>query len=158
MKQKILLLMFLLGSIAVYAGETMPCLVIQHRDGSQTTLAMSSSPVITFSGTDMKVQASGAEYVIAIADVAQYGVSENTPVAVAPLGGATARPVIANGRAIFSGLKAGAAVTVYSLDGKTLLQTKATADGVATIDVRKLGQGVFVLKSPSASFKVTNSK
>ena len=79
-------------------------------------------------------------------DIDQTVVSEN--------GG---KPEFADGKVYFSGLKPGARVSVYTLDGVQALTVAAGSDGKASIDLGSLEKGtVYILRTPSAGYKILN--
>ena len=58
------------------------------------------------------------------------------------------------GEASFEGLTPGALVSVYSINGKMVTKVKADQDGRASVSLMSLPNGVYVLRTPSKSFKV----
>ena len=66
------------------------------------------------------------------------------------------RPTIAFGEAKFNGLKAGTRIMVYSVEGKAITTVTATTDGQATVDLRSLPKGIYILRTPAKSFKIYN--
>lgn len=143
-------------------------LVVTEMDGTQTSFKLADSPAITFAAaadgenvTEMTVTAGDQTLTVAIADVKDYVLmdKEDTPSAidqtvVSENGG---KPEFANGKVYFSGLKPGARISVYTLDGVQALTVAAGSDGKASIDLGSLEKGtVYILRTPSAGYKILN--
>ncbi len=136
-------------------------LIVVGTTGESTKFMLKDKPVIktTVAGDSVNVVSSLANITFAIKEVAYYNVANLTYEAGTPTGIGSvkegAAPQLAEGKAFFSGLKAGMQVAVYTADGKKVASVAATADGVATVDLSGLKPGgVYILRSPSASFKI----
>ena len=55
-----------------------------------------------------------------------------------------------------SGLKVGTHVTVFDINGKALNTLSADAEGKVQIDLSNLPRGIFILRTPTKSFKMVN--
>jgi len=136
---------------------------IEQTDGSITKYALEDDPVFTFEGDTMVVTCQGDELLFGLSDV-KYYYFETVKVATAIRsvtvngngGNEDVRPTIAFGEASFSGLKAGARVAVYTIGGQAVSIVKADADGNAAIDLSQLPKGIYILRTPSKSFKIYN--
>lgn len=58
--------------------------------------------------------------------------------------------------AIISGLDANEAVVVYGANGAKLSAAKADANGVAVVNLSSLSEGIIIIKTSNASFKIMN--
>ena len=67
---------------------------------------------------------------------------------------ATDRPVFSFDEARIEGLRPGAAVSVYALDGKCIDTVKAGDDGRVSVALGHLPKGVYILRTPTRSFKI----
>ena len=134
---------------------------------------MAKTPVITFTQQAepegdavllLNVEAGEQLLSVPVADVQDYklvkeadlppSVSIEKDVTVADNGG---KPEFANGKACFSGLKPGAQVSVYTLDGVKVMSVAADASGAATVDLGSLDKGtVYILRTPTAGYKLMN--
>ena len=61
-----------------------------------------------------------------------------------------------NGQLELSGLQPGSQVTVVSMGGRTVLTANASDDGKAAVSLQSLPGGVYIVRTPQSSIKVTN--
>lgn len=149
---------FAMPSVAM-AEETIDVqyLVIQQDDGTENRFALKEYPEITFNGDALVVESAERNLEIAIVDVLSYSfetVQESLPTAIEAV--RQDAPAISFAGAEFRGLASGAAVTAWSLNGQMLTTIKATADGIAKIDLSALPQGVIILRTPGKTIKIIN--
>lgn len=149
---------FVMPSVAM-AEETIDVqyLVIQQDDGTESRFALKEYPEITFNGDALVVESAERNLEIAIVDVLSYSfetVQESLPTAIEAV--RQDAPDISFAGAEFRGLASGAAVTAWSLNGQMLTTIKATADGIAKIDLSALPQGVIILRTPGKTIKIIN--
>lgn len=154
----VLFVSFAMPSTAM-AEETIDVqyLVIQQDDGTESRFALKEYPEITFNGDALIVESAERNLEIAIADVVSYSfdtVQELLPTAIEAV--RQDAPAISFAGAEFRGLASGAAVTAWSLNGQMLTTIKATADGIAKIDLSALPQGVIILRTPGKTIKIIN--
>lgn len=153
-----LIALFAMPSVAM-AEETIDVqyLVIQQDDGTESRFALKEYPEITFNGDALVVESAERNLEIAIVDVLSYSfetVQESLPCAIEAV--RQDAPAISFAGAEFRGLASGAAVTAWSLNGQMLTTIKATADGIAKIDLSALPQGVIILRTPGKTIKIIN--
>ena len=55
-----------------------------------------------------------------------------------------------------SGLKAGAKVAIYNLNGTQISSVTADGEGRVALDFSSLPKGVYILRTPTKSFKFMN--
>ena len=55
-----------------------------------------------------------------------------------------------------SGLKAGARVAIYNLNGTQISSVTADGEGRVALDFSSLPKGVYILRTPTKSFKFMN--
>ncbi|MDO4160612.1 MAG: hypothetical protein Q4D41_09175 [Prevotellaceae bacterium] len=141
-------------------SEAVKHLVITEKGGTETTFALSTNPVITIESNSLTVTTeSESTITVSLADVASYNVQDLVPTGIEK---AVATPegiktTMSDGKATISGLKEGAHVQVYTLDGKMVSVVKASADGNVTVNLSSLQNGtVYILKTPNASYKILN--
>lgn len=149
---------FALPSVAM-AEETIDVqyLVILQDDGTESRFALKEYPEITFNGDALVVESAERNLEIAIVDVLSYSfetVQESLPTAIEAV--RQDAPAISFAGAEFRGLASGAAVTAWSLNGQMLTTIKATADGIAKIDLSALPKGVIILRTPGKTIKIIN--
>lgn len=149
---------FAMPSVAM-AEETIDVqyLVIQQDDGTESRFALKEYPEITFNGDALVVESAERNLEIAIVDVLSYSfetVQESLPTVIEAV--RQDAPAISFAGAEFRGLASGAAVTAWSLNGQMLTTIKATADGIAKIDLSALPKGVIILRTPGKTIKIIN--
>lgn len=149
---------FAMPSVAM-AEETIDVqyLVIQQDDGTESRFALKEYPEITFNGDALVVESTERNLEIAIVDVLSYSfetVQESLPTAIEAV--RQDAPAISFAGAEFRGLASGAAVTAWSPNGQMLTTIKATADGIAKLDLTSLPKGVIILRTPGKTIKIIN--
>jgi len=155
---KLLTLMALLLPSAAWA-DTVKCLVLTELDGTVNKFALADSPVVSFSEDNMVVNCGGQTLTVALNGLAlTYGEMETTAISEAAVkaGGDEARPLFSFGEAKFEDLQPGASVKVYSIDGKSIDTVTADGDGRVSLSLTHLPKGVYILRTPTRSFKITN--
>ena len=153
----LLVLMALLLPTSAWA-DTVKCLVLTEADGTVNKFALADAPVVTFSDGDMVVACGSQTLTVGLAGLElTYGEMETTRInEVVEKSGETVRPLFSFGEARFEGLQPGANVRVYSIDGKCIDTVKADGDGRVSVSLGHLPQGVYILRTPSRSFKIKN--
>ncbi len=152
------LLLFLASTLAARAeGET--CLAVSEKDGTVTYFALSARPKITFSGTEMTVATEQeGSITVAIAGILKYSFEEGQASMIGrTVATEEGNTTFTRGKAYVTGLKAGARVCVYTIDGRQVLATAATPGGEACVDLTVLEPGkAYILRTPSTSYKIFN--
>ena len=77
---------------------------------------------------------------------------EDIPTAIQAIPDESGKPSFSYGT--ISGLAPGSAISIHSIDGKTLRSLKADSHGQATIDLSQWGHSVFIVRTPNRSFKI----
>ncbi len=131
---------------------------VKSVDGTTVDFDFDNEPVMTFDGgqavinstsdTDVKFQMDNVEN---ITFTSVYSGID----AVKKGDGSQIRVTAADGKITVSGLKADAKVAVYDASGALVAGAGADANGQAVVNISNLGKGVFVVGTPSSSFKFT---
>lgn len=132
----------LLGFSAVRAEEA--CLIITTKAGTTAQFLIADTPVITYQDNLLKVEGGGNE----VSVEAEQVVSVDFVSGVSGIDGVTV-----NG-SLLSGLLPGTPVEVYTLDGRHVASYKADESNTVRVDLEKLSPGFYILRTPSASFKI----
>lgn len=132
-------------------------LLLTQNDGTVNKFALTDAPVLSFNGGQLVITCSGEELSTDMADVRDYQfVTEQVPTGIRSVtvenGKDTSNVSFSNAQ--ITGLKAGARVTVYDINGKAVCSVAADAEGVARIDMANLSKGIFILRTPTKSFKI----
>ena len=170
MKRKVLLgfvtlFVFLLIAVSALA-ETISVhyLLLRQADGTAVKFALTDYPVLTFEDGDLVVSCNGERISFGVQDLTTHEIIieqvDKTPTAidrvVSSEGVSPSYPQIGFGQASFSGLKEGQQIRVYTVDGKIVSTVKVAADGKAAVDLRSLPKGVYILRAPNKSYKISN--
>ena len=151
MKKQLLLLMMMLP-LAVYANDV-TCIIIKQKSGPETTIELSTNPVITFEGTNMVVTNNYTRYEIPLEDIEEYSVKEATginSIAIAPQ--------YLNGRVVFREIPPGTSVCIYTLDGRLVDKIDADGSGKVDICIKSMPKGVYIIRVLNKSIKVINKE
>jgi len=171
MKKKIIFLLTLLAGFASQSvchaddGQTtkdVQYVYIEQTDGSTTKFALEEQPEFSFDAENLIVACQGDTLSFGLQGVSSYyfkteqvstsiqqAVTQGTP-------NGDVRPTIAFGEASFTGLKAGSAVTVYSINGQALATVKVSENGSVTVSLQQLPRGTYILRTSGKSFKIMN--
>ncbi len=144
----IMIMMGVMASAAEYS------LVVNRASGGQNIFALSQEPVIVFFGNKMRVTTSAGTVNIPLADVTNYVLKDATGIegVKADEGSAT----LEDGQVVFTQIGAGQNVSVVTPNGVSVLTTSADAQGKATVNLKALPKGIYIVKSPKNSIKVIN--
>ncbi len=149
------LIAFLLlpGSLQA-ANSNEQLLVLTQTDGNVSKFALADEPVITYSGNDIVVTCGDAVLQTSMANVESVTFEKGEPTSISEMRTKDVTPSFSFNTASFEGLQAGAAINVFSIEGKMVSSSKADAEGKASIDMGNLPTGVYILRTPNKSFKI----
>ncbi|MBQ9217822.1 MAG: hypothetical protein IJ160_06605 [Muribaculaceae bacterium] len=150
----VLLSVMLLGLTA--KAQTAQYLIVTQQDESQVSFALAEKPVITLTDGIFKAETTTQTLEIALADVLNYKFSDQAPYTDIDQVKTDAKPVIEAGKAHLDALKPGTVVNVFTVDGRRAASASAGADGTVDIDLGGMGAGVYILATPTASYKIYN--
>ena len=152
--KRILFCILTLISLLPFRATATQFLVLTQQDGTVSKFALTEMPVITFSEGNLVVTC-GEQTLTTSMEGLKTSFEDLTTDIRQPEGKAQDnKPVFAFGQASFEGMKPGDRIMVYTLDGKTVGNAKADAEGRASIDLNGLGHGVHILRTPTQSFKI----
>ncbi len=137
-------------------AQTAQYLIVTLQDETKTVFALAEKPVVTMADGIFKAETPSQAIEVAIADVLNYTFSDQAPYTDIEQVSADTKPIIEAGRAQLAGLKPGTIVNVFTIDGRRAANAVAASNGTADIDLSELGYGVFILTTPSASYKIYN--
>ena len=138
------------------------CLVLTETNGTKTEFALESFPVITIEANDLVITCKEQKLTTALTGVQDYHFIEKkvtTSISSVPANdpkGETATPSFSFNNAEVSGLKAGVRVAIYNLNGTQISSVTADGEGRVTLDLSSLPKGVYILRTPTKSFKFMN--
>lgn len=162
MKEKLrnlLLLAFLALSVApkAVAQDAVNTLVIERTDGSTATFLLADSPSISISGNELIARSTKSEVSVPVEDIADYHfISSTTGISDVLADGVQSKTDVKDGKIIFSNLKDGERVMIYTTAGTLVGSYEASSDGSLEIDLAAFGKGVLIVRSSQGSFKFLN--
>lgn len=145
------------GASPEYVEKT--TLVVELSDGTQSEYFLEDEPVLTFTDDSIVVTCNNDVVQFAPDNVVDYHFNTrrvSTDIREAPATN-DAEPSFSFSNATFSGLKAGTRIMVYTIDGKPVKTITAGQDGTAKIELSSLPRGIYIIRTPNKSFKVTNN-
>ena len=157
-----LLLIPLSGFAQTVQEKIITCLVLTETNGTKTEFALESFPVITIEGNNLVITHNGNQLTTALTGVQDYHFIEKkvtTSISSVPSNdpkNASNTPQFSFSNAEVSGLKAGARVAIYNLNGTQISSATADGEGRVALDLSSLPKGVYILRTPTKSFKFMN--
>ena len=138
------------------------CLVLTETNGTTTEFALESFPVITIEDNNLVITHNGNQLTTALTGVQDYRFIEKkvtAGISSVPSNdpkNASNTPQFSFSNAEVSGLKAGARVAIYNLNGTQISSVTADGEGRVALDLSSLPKGVYILRTPTKSFKFMN--
>ena len=138
------------------------CLVLTETNGTTTEFALESFPVITIEDNNLVITHNGNQLTTALTGVQDYHFIEKTvttSISSVPSNdpkNEANTPQFSFSNAEVSGLKAGARVAIYNLNGTQISSVTADGEGRVALDLSSLPKGVYILRTPTKSFKFMN--
>lgn len=158
MKKKVVNLLALVALLLPLSAmaESVKCLVLTESNGAVSKFALADAPVVTYSGSDMVVTCGDQTLTVGLEGLKlTYDEMDITGIEkVKDSAVESDRLQFSFGEASFEGLQPGALVSVYSIDGKMQTKVKADQDGCASVSLMSLPKGVYILRTPTKSFKL----
>lgn len=135
--------MLLLGYSAVWADNAR--LVITTNSGTTAQFLIADFPVITYQDNLLVVKAGNEEISTEAADVKSFEFFS---------GDVSGVDQVAIDGTTLSGLLPGTPVEVYTFDGQHVASFKVDDSQSVTVDLDNLAPGLYIISTPSASFKI----
>lgn len=129
-------------------------LVVNAKDGTQTTFALADEPRISFENGELIVLSNSQSFSLNLDEVQNYAFAEQATVIAQVVEQGDVK--LENGFVIFNGLTAGSNVSVYSQDGKLVKTCKANDKGAVVVDLSDLSKGILILHSNNTNIKIIN--
>ena len=152
MKKFILTIMFACAAVAVWA-QGGPRLVVWQKSGEKVTFNLHDQPETTFGGGKLMIRTNTTSVEYQLENVLRY-TYESLFDGIELQPNEQAVEVTPNGDAVtFRGLKTGATVQLYSINGALIDQCTATGQPL-TISVSGKPTGIYIVKSGAACIKL----
>ena len=151
----VLVCVMLMGLAA--KAQTAQYLIVTLQDETKTLFALAEKPVVTLTDGIFKAESSSQVIEVAIADVLNYTFSDQAPYTdIDQVKTDATKPVIEAGNAHFENLNPGTVVNIFTVDGRRVGLATATATGTVDISFKGMASGVYILATPTASYKIYN--
>ncbi len=150
MKKLLTLLAFVLVTFTGNVRADNAKLIITQKSGNETVLGLSTNPVITFVGENMKIENEFINISIPIDDIDDYRVDNPDRIDEQVV-----KPIMTKGHIIFMGIPKGTAAYVYTPNGITVCMKKANDDGTVDFNIDSLHKGTYIIKAYNNTIKVT---
>ncbi len=163
MKKKKKFILFALLSLLPYAATSVcaqdgtgkvVCMVLAQNDGSVTAFALSDQPVVTYEGDNIVVTCGDQRLTTSLEGIDKWTFSDDAQLGIGEGQLTEPQVLISFARAEFSGLKSGAVVGIYAIDGKAIFTKRACEDGQVSVDLGHLPGGVYIVRTPYKSYKI----
>ena len=129
-------------------------LVVETKDHVKTTYMLARKPEVTFEGNDLRIVSWDADVTYNLADILRFTYETKSVTGVTELREDPATIGYEDGQLVISGIKAGAPVGIYSLDGKLVKQLTAERSGSFRISLTSLPQGMYIVKADNITYKI----
>lgn len=137
-------------------AQTAQFLIVTQQDDTQAGFALSEQPVVNCTDGMLKVASPSQTLEVELNNVKNYAFAETfQPTAIDQIK-EDVKPVIRIGMAQFENLKPGTNINIYTIDGRAAGKAVANNNGSVNIDLTTLGAGIFILVTPTASYKIYN--
>ena len=129
-------------------------LVVNGKEGTKTTFALSDNPKVSCKSGELTVTAGSRTFTLGLADVQNYLFAEESTGIENVIKDGSVK--MENGCVVFSGLNAGSIVSVYQQDGRLIKDSKADAGGNAIVELSGMPKGVLIIHSNKTDIKIIN--
>ena len=129
-------------------------LVVETKDHVKTTYMLSRKPEVTFVGNTLRIVSWDVDVTYNLLDVLRFTYETKSVTGVTELREDPATIGYEDGQLVISGIKAGAPVGIYSLDGKLVKQLTAERSGSFRISLTSLPQGMYIVKADNITYKI----
>ena len=129
-------------------------LVVETKNHVLTTYMLAERPQVRFEGANLRVVSAKADVTYRLSDILRFTYEKRSVTGVSELQAEPAAVDYEDGELVIRGLKAGAAVGVYSLDGKLVRQLTARHAGTYRLSLAALPQGVYIVKADNITYKI----
>lgn len=137
-------------------------LVLNETSGTKMEFELSKNPIVSVQANTLVIKAGNDELSTMLTDVANYTFEKKlvttsiTTLRSNERAEQTTEPSFSFHNAEVSGLKTGTKIYVYNLNGGLITTTEANEEGKAAINFSSLEKGIYILKTPTKSFKIVN--
>ncbi|MCD8235577.1 MAG: hypothetical protein LUD00_02750 [Prevotellaceae bacterium] len=156
MKRRFLSAILLLSSMAVSASiDGINALMIHGKSGEKVTILLDEKPAVRFEGDDIVVTTHMNVVSYVSADVVKFTYVSVTPDGMSNPGLFGAVFSFGNDFVRMENQAPHIRVSIYSVDGKLLSSVMTDSKGCASMQLPEPTAAVYVVKTPSSTFKIS---
>ena len=153
MKKKSLPILLALGLLCPSAARAEQGVLLEQQSGQSVGYAFSSNPKITFTATDLVIEATDVKVSYALEGLkVKFGDATS---AIRDIDAANVKFRLSGSQVSATGLAKGQTVTVHSAGGQLLGTAKASANGEAILSLQHLKPGLYIIHSGKTTYKFT---
>jgi len=122
--------------------------------GKPVMFNLADNPVITYSNDCLVIVTSKTTVLLNVSEIESTTFSAEDATGIKGI--AVGNMKMTSGTASFFQLSPGSTVRVFTTAGELLREEQASADGTATIEMRALPEGIYIIKTENQSIKIIN--
>lgn len=153
LKKAMPLLLFFCFQLCVLAEEIIPTVEVWTKSGKRIAYSLSEHPVVTYLETDLVLTTTHLTVNYPLAELHKFTFGTVTT-AIESTSIQSDGQMRMHGETLhISGFCPKESVSVYSIEGKKVLDTTTNSEGSVTIDINSLATGIYVVKTGSITHK-----
>lgn len=133
------------GAPALQAEELKDCLIVHMQNGNTVSYVLEDTPVVTFVGDKLHVEAAAVSDDHQLADVARFTFDKST--GLSEINAGDYRITVKDNQVMLQGFKAGAMATIADMQGRNVASTRISDSGEATMSMAELPAGVYIVST-----------
>lgn len=150
--KKIFLLLALLGSmIGVNAAEVPDAVRVKPATGDAVVILFSANPEVTYTSTGATISATGHDAVSIDFDDIEF-IDFVKMSSVSEVAGTQVSLRVTQDAIVIEGAEAGSQLSVYTLDGRAVLNT--TFSDAYSVERSRLAKGAYIVRINKTTFKI----
>lgn len=157
---KAFLLALMALPLTAMADETkdVQYLILSQNNAKVAEFELSTLPVLSISSDSLVVVASGDSLVVPLEGLSYAFETRQVTTGIdnVRINDNRSNESFAFSNGTVMGMKEGAKVGVYSINGLKVSEVTVSADGKASLNLSNLPKGVYIIRTPARSFKVIN--
>lgn len=134
-----------LGTPAVQADELKDCLIVHLQSGSKVSYVLEDTPVVTFEGDKLHVQAAAVSDDHKLADVARFTFDKAS--GLGEIAAGDWRITVKDNLVVLEGFTPGSSAGIADMQGRVVASARIGDTGAASISVTDLPAGVYVVST-----------